>query len=97
LLAAGLIVFLVYRSSSPLAESAQGGDSQVEIDAVLESGEPASMSAYLAAERARAEERDRNDPGRVFSVREKPQEPISELEDRARERRSSPGKSPMPD
>ncbi|MEE3327279.1 MAG: hypothetical protein VX252_08095 [Myxococcota bacterium] len=94
LLGAGLIALLGYLSSPQETEVFQAGNSPVEIEVVAERVVPIAPSARLAAERAKAEERDREDSGRPLPRRPRPKEPISELEDRARERRSFPGESP---
>ena len=93
-LGAGLIALLGYLSSSQETEAFQAGNSPVEIEAAAERMAPIPLSARLAAERAKAEERDREDSGRPLPTRPRPQEPISELEDRARERRPFPAENP---
>lgn len=82
--------------SSPEAESLQAGDSGVGAEAVEGRSEVLSLRARLDTERARAEERarERDHVEPPPPVRKRPKERISELEDRARERRVPPRESP---
>lgn len=87
-----------YAPSSPSEEGAAGlEDPRVEIGPAKDRAGSVPPRDRLAAERERAEERDRNDSGPPLPSRRRRQEEISELEDRAREIRVFPGEKPMPD
>ena len=97
LLGGSLVALWGYLSSSTEVEFARGEESEFGAEALLGRQEPPSLRDRLDIERARAEERDRNRPQPTPPVRERPEERISELEDRARDRRVPLPESPESD